>query len=74
MRLMAAIRERQSIRESSILAWNRAAWRLMPVMAAIGLLFACASILGTAREPILPAWTDPLGLELALADYIGGSP
>lgn len=71
-RLMAAIRARASAPESPWPIWNRWVWRAVPGLAALVVLLACLELLGPPGEPAANWWNDPLGLELALAERLGG--
>jgi hypothetical protein len=71
-RLLATIRERAGASELPWLMWNRWVWRLAPVLAAVVIALACWEFFGANGSASWALWGDPLGLELALAEQLGG--
>jgi len=71
-RLLAAIRERKADDESPWALWDRLVWRAVPVVAALAVVLACIEVPGPAGDESWLSWGDPLGLELALVEQVGG--
>ena len=73
-RLMATIRERRAVDGSPWFVWHRVVWGFVPIITiitlALGIVWWSGSTSDSSSFALLG---DPLGLEVVLTDYLGGS-